>query len=287
MIYPRWCIIASPTIARLTASSIWTPDQVDILHAISWTVYPGQRWTILGPNGAGKTTLLSLLAAERHPSAGTVDILGQRLGQTDLRLLRHRIGKVDPALRLLDWMTAREAVITGLRNTLRPTWRELTPEDHAAAAAALDRVGASSLADRALVTMSHGEKQRVRIARALIRKPALLLLDEPTSGLDFPAREGLLAAIDALAEADPSLPVITISHHLEEIPLCNTHVLLLSGGRIVQAGPTDEVLTDALLTETFGFPITVRSFDGRWYARAVPGWHASRQANPHKTHEDE
>ncbi len=107
-------------IVEIQRASIWTPEKKRILTEIDWTVRSGEHWVVLGPNGAGKTTTLSLLAAERHPSAGTVEVFGERFGETDMRELRRRIGRVDPALRMLDWLTGREAVLTGIKNTPGP-----------------------------------------------------------------------------------------------------------------------------------------------------------------------
>lgn len=259
-------------IVNIGGVSIWTPEQKVILNDISWAIGPGEHWVVLGPNGAGKTTTLSLLAAERHPSAGTVSIFGETFGQTDMRELRKRIGRVDPALRMLDWLTGREAVLTGLANTTWPRWDDWGEEEYARAQAALEALGAGDIADREIGTLSHGEKQRVRIARALIKAPELLLLDEPATGLDFPAREALLSSLDQLAATMPDLPTVMVSHHLEELPTSISHVLLMRSGEILVQGEVRDVLTSDLVSECFGFPIDVHEFDGRWAARAAAGW---------------
>ena len=257
---------------QLEGVSIWTPEKKLILDNISWRIGAGEHWVVLGPNGAGKTTTLSLLAAERHPSAGTARIFGETFGQTDMRALRSRIGRVDPALRMLDWLTAREAVLTGLKNTMWPQWDDWGDAEYAAAHAALDAVGAGDLAESEIAPLSHGERQRVRIARALIKAPELLLLDEPATGLDFPAREALLASLDQMTTTYPALPTVMVSHHLEELPTSVTHVLLMRSGAILAHGPVRETLTSELVSECFGFPIDVHEFDGRWAARASAGW---------------
>lgn len=258
----------------ISGASIWTPEKKNILRDIDWTVRPGEHWVVLGPNGAGKTTALSLLAAERHPSAGTVDVFGERFGKTDMRELRRRIGRVDPALRMLDWLTGREAVLTGLKNTTWPSWDDWGEAEYAAADAALAALGASALAEREIGILSHGERQRVRIARALVREPELLLLDEPATGLDFPAREALLASLDQLAATYPDMPTVMVSHHLEDLPVSVSHALLMRHGEILAKGEVGDVLTSELVSECFGFPIDVHSLDGRWAARAAAGWTA-------------
>ncbi|MCA9834897.1 MAG: ATP-binding cassette domain-containing protein [Thermomicrobiales bacterium] len=260
------------SIAQLDDISLRTPEGKIILNHISWSLESGQRWAILGPNGAGKTTLLSILSAERHPSTGSVELLGETFGRTDLRALRMRIAKVDPSLRMLDWLHGSEAVLTGIRNTTWPHWDDWGDAEYARATALLESIGAGQFANEEIAHLSAGERQRIRLARALIKDPELLLLDEPTTGLDFPAREALLLSLDALTTSHPDLPTLTVSHHLEELPASTTHVMLLRGGEILEAGPTSEVLTSANVSACFGFPIDVFEMGGRWGARAAAGW---------------
>lgn len=255
--------------------TVWTPERTLILDSIDWRVEAGEHWVILGPNGAGKTTLLSIIGADRHPSDGTARILGETIGRVDMRALRSRIGRVDPSLRTLDWLNAREVVLTGLRNTTWPRWEDWGDAEYAHADDVLEIVGCAAFAGREIRTLSHGERQRVLIARALIAHPDLMLLDEPATGLDFPAREALLASLGQLAGSRPELPTIMVSHHLEDLPSSVTHVLLLREGRILAAGPAAKMLTSALVSDCFGFPIEVLPFDGRWAARARAGWSPS------------
>ena len=102
-----------------------------------------------------------------------------------------------------------------------------------------------------------------------------MLLDEPTTGLDFPGREALLATVDDLTATHPELPMVIVSHHLEELPSSITHVLLMKEARVLGLGPASEMLTSTWISECFGFPIEVQSFNGRWSARAAAGWTAS------------
>lgn len=265
-------IVKMQTIARLNDVFLRTPEGKTILSSISWELLRGQRWAILGPNGAGKTTLLSILSAERHPSTGSVEVLGETFGRTDLRALRTRIAKVDPSLRMLDWLHGCEAVLTGLRNTTWPHWDDWGDAEYQQARDLLASIGAGQFSEEEVGHLSHGERQRIRLARALIKDPELLLLDEPTTGLDFPAREALLQSLDTLTTTRPDLPTITVSHHLEELPASTSHVMLLQGGGILEAGEIQRVLTSENVSACFGFPITVFEMDGRWGARAAAGW---------------
>lgn len=262
-------------LVALSGATIWTPAKKLILDAIDWRIDAGEHWVVLGPNGAGKTTLLSLVGADRHPSQGTVRLLGETVGRTDMRALRTRIGRVDPAARALDWLNGREAVLTGLRNTVWPRWDDWGDREYAQADALLDLVGCQEYATRELNSLSHGERQRIRIARALVTAPELLLLDEPATGLDFPAREALLASLDAMAHEHPQMPSVMVSHHLEDLPTSVTHVMLLREGRVLDRGPVREMLTSERITACYGFPIEVHEFGGRWAARAAAGWTVS------------
>lgn len=259
-------------VAKLSDVLIRTPEGKCILDNISWEISAGQRWALLGPNGAGKTTLLSVISAERFPTSGSVYLLGESFGRTDMRALRTRIARVDPGLRMLDWLHGSEAVLTGIRNTTWPHWDDWGEAEYDRARTLLENIGAGQFADAEIAHLSAGERQRIRIARALIKSPELLLLDEPATGLDFPAREALLASLDALVRSRPDLPTVMVSHHLEELPASTTHVLLMKDGGIVASGPIAEVLTSSLVSESFGFPITVHELGGRWAARAAAGW---------------
>ena len=263
------------SLVELSQATIWTPEKKLILDAVDWEVNAGEHWVVLGPNGAGKTTLLALVGADRHPSDGTVRLLGEQVGRTDMRALRSRIGRVDPAARALDWLNGREVVLTGLKNTVWPRWEDWGELEYAQADTLLELVGCQEYAARELATLSHGERQRIRIARALITSPELLLLDEPATGLDFPAREALLTSLDAMARDRPDLPSIMVSHYLEDLPVSVSHALLLKEGRILTKGPVREMLTSERITECYGFPIDVHEFDGRWAARASAGWAVS------------
>jgi iron complex transport system ATP-binding protein len=150
-------------------------------------------------------------------------------------------------------------------------WRERYDElDHARADELLGDVGAGPLADRTFGTLSEGERKRVQIARALMTDPELLLLDEPAAGLDLGGREDLVSTLSELA-LDPAAPAtVLVSHHVEEIPPGFTHALLLRQGRAVAGGRIDRVLTDDVVSRTFGVPISLRLEDGRWSARRRP-----------------
>ncbi|MCW2543240.1 MAG: putative transporter ATP-binding protein [Frankiales bacterium] len=245
-------------------------DGATLISGIDWVVEEGQRWALLGPNGAGKTTLLSVASASLFPSAGTVDLLGERFGAVDLGELRTRVGLCSSALadRVPAHERAVDVVVTAAHGVLG-RWREgYDASDMERAESLLGRVGMRSFVDRRFGTLSEGERKRVLLARALMTDPELLLLDEPAAGLDLGAREALLRLLSRLWAAPGAPPSVLVTHHVEEIPIGTTHALLLSRGQVVAAGPITSVLTADNLTTAFGLPLQISSSEGRWAARA-------------------
>jgi iron complex transport system ATP-binding protein len=240
-----------------------------LLSGVTLTVGEGERWALLGPNGAGKSTLLGLCGAITHPTRGTVEILGRRLGTVDIREVRESIGHVNPRHPLRSPLSILDIVLTGLTGTIErmPRW-EPTPAQTARALELIDLLGIGALARSPWTTLSQGERGRALIARALISDPKLLLLDEPSTGLDVAAREQLLETLDQIHTSHPYLPWLLVTHHLEELPTCTTHAALLREGRVLAAGDAQDVLTTDLVSEAFDHPIHISHTAGRWTATA-------------------
>ncbi|OEI68194.1 ABC transporter ATP-binding protein [Curtobacterium sp. ER1/6] len=255
-------LLVSATGLRVTRSGR------DLLHDVDLTVRRGEHWALLGPNGAGKSTLLTVLGAAGHPTAGTVELLGRRLGRVDVRELREDIGHVDPRHRMLSPLTVLETVLTGLTGTadLMLRW-EPTAEQVATARRHVADVGLEARVDSRWPVLSQGERGRTLIARALMSEPRLLLLDEPATGLDVAAREHLLETVDALRQRHPDLGSVMVTHHLEDLPASTSHAMLLRDGAVVAQGPADEVITSGAVSDAFAFPLTVSRDGGRWQAR--------------------
>jgi iron complex transport system ATP-binding protein len=245
-------------------------DQQPILKGIEWEVARGQRWVVLGANGSGKTTLLRIAALYEHPTTGTVEVLGQRLGQVDVRRLRHQVGFVSPALAqmLRPHLTAADVVKTARHGALEPWWHEYTEADAERAEALLAQVGAGGLGHRTIDTLSSGERQRVQIARSLMTDPGLILLDEPASTLDLGGREMLVADLARLAADPDAPPLVLVTHRTEEIPTGFTHALLLRHGQVLAQGPLTDVLTAESLSACFNLPLELEHRNGRWHSQA-------------------
>ena len=240
----------------------------DLLRDVDLTVRRGEHWALLGPNGAGKSTLLAVLGANGHPTAGSVEVLGRRLGRVDVRELREHIGHVDPRHRMLSPLTVLETVLTGLTGTtdLMLRWSPTTAQVATAERHIAD-VGLTARRDARWPVLSQGERGRALIARALMSEPQLLLLDEPATGLDVAAREHLLETVDALRHRHPGLGSVMVTHHLEDLPASTSHAMLLRDGTAVAQGTSDEVITSSAVSHAFDFPLAVLRAEGRWAAR--------------------
>ena len=243
---------------------------VPIVSHLSWDVGEGERWAVLGPNGAGKTTVLALAATLIHPTRGSVEILDELLGRTDVFELRPRIGLASAALaeRIPPHELVTDVVVTAAY-AVTGRWRErYEGGDHARAARLLEQLGVGGFGHRTFGTLSEGERKRVQVARALMTDPELLLLDEPAAGLDLGGREDLVRRLGDIA-ADPDAPTtVLVTHHLEEIPVGFTHAMLLKAGSCVSSGPIEQVLTSDLVSTTFGVDLVVERRGDRWTARA-------------------
>jgi iron complex transport system ATP-binding protein len=267
-----------PEVLRLVDVS-FVRDARTILAPLTWNVLPDQRWIVLGANGSGKTTLLRIAAMYEHPSTGDVQVLGEHLGRTDVRVLRRRIGYMSPSLagQLRRELRCLDVVMTAKYAALEPWWHRYDDADEARALACLDRMGVAWLAERTLATTSSGEQQRVLLARTLMNEPAVLLLDEPSARLDLGGREQLVLALAELTTDPTAPPLILVTHHLDEVPPGMTHVLMLRDGNVVASGPVDRTLTSANLSDCFGLPLALkRTDDGRftaWSPRAAADVH--------------
>jgi iron complex transport system ATP-binding protein len=261
----------APIALRLSGIRFVRGDST-ILDGVDLAVRHGERWLLLGPNGCGKTSLLRIAALYEHPTEGLVEVLGERLGATDVRVVRRRIGFVSAALsdQFRPTLPAFDAVRTARYGALEPWWHSYTPADDERAHECLERMGVGRLADHPLITLSSGERSRVLLARSLMNDPAVVLLDEPSAGLDLAGREQLVEALDHLATDAAAPPLVVVTHHVEDVPTSLTHGMLMRDGTTVAAGKLGDVLTADQLSDTFGIDLRLeRRGDGRFSAWAI------------------
>ena len=236
-----------------------------ILFVDEWSLEAGQNWVLFGPNGAGKTTLLNLLTGYLWPSTGTVDVLGERLGEVDLSQLRRQIAIVsDPLRRMIRGdLDGLSVLVTGARAHLNLFGPPTEEEFHLAQEIA-EITSTTALLNRSFEVMSTGERQRLMIARALMIRPRILILDEPAAGLDMAAREFVLQTVDHIARADESPIIILTTHHVEEITSTFTHALLLKNGKMFGRGPASKMFTSTNISALFDLRVRVTRRHGRF-----------------------
>lgn len=258
------------TVASLDSVS-FVREGRSILRDISWTIDDSERWVIVGPNGAGKTTLLGMLASFVYPTSGTVTILGEVMGATDVFEMRPRVGfaSSDMARRIPDNETVIDAILTAAWGVTGRWVEEYDELDIRRARRVLAEWRLESLENNFVGTLSDGERKRVQIARAVMTDPELLLLDEPAGSLDVGAREDVIEMLDHFSSEPSSPAMVMVTHHVEEIPSGFTHLLVIAGGEIIAQGPIAEVLTGETMSEAFGRPLSITHNNGRFQATAL------------------
>ena len=241
-----------------------------LLRNVDWTAHEDERWIVIGPNGAGKTTLLQVAATVLYPTEGTVEVLGERLGDVDVFELRPRIGLTSASLaeRVPSGEKVIDLVLTASYAILGRWKEEYESSDVTRAVELLDALGCAHLIRRRFSTLSEGERKRVQIARAMMPDPEMLLLDEPAAGLDLGGREDLLRRLSTLAHNPKAPMMVLVTHHVEEVPDGFTHAMLLRRGAVLTAGPIEEVFTAKNLSRCFGVPLAIERHENRWRAWA-------------------
>ncbi|HYL21324.1 MAG TPA: ABC transporter ATP-binding protein [Gemmatimonadales bacterium] len=233
----------------------------DALAAVSLAVAAGEVHAVLGPNGSGKTTLVRVALGLAPPAAGGAAILGRPAQAWSRRDLARVVGVVTQREDHLFPQRVRETVLLG-RYARLSLWGAERAEDHAAVERALARCDVSALAHRWIWTLSGGEYQRVRLARALAQEPRLLVLDEPTASLDVRHEMRLFELVRTLADRD-GLAVLLITHHVNLAARFADRVLLLADGRPAGDGAPADVLTRDTVERVFAWPVSIASFEGR------------------------
>ncbi|MCZ8513365.1 ABC transporter ATP-binding protein [Paenibacillus filicis] len=241
-------------------------DNQTLLKDINWLVRLREHSAILGLNGSGKTTLLNMINGYIWPTEGTIRVLGETYGETDLREMRKSIGWVSSSFqeKLYGTDKSQHVVISGKFATIR-LFDHVETADLERADEYMRQLGCLHLWDRAYQTCSQGEKQKLLIARALMASPRLLILDEPCNGLDVFSREQLLSSIGEWAGRDDTPTVLLVTHHTEEILPLFRSTLLIRRGEVFASGATSELLTSDRLSRFFESPVEVeRRSDRAW-----------------------
>ncbi|ALQ29624.1 ABC transporter ATP-binding protein [Arthrobacter sp. YC-RL1] len=200
--------------------------KVEAVRGVDLSIQAGQIVALLGPNGAGKTTTVDMILGLTQPSSGSVEVLG---------LSPHRAvtsGRVSAVLQtggLLRDLTVRETIT--VIATMHGQAGRVTQ--------VMDRTGLTAIAKRRVGKCSGGEQQRIKFALALLPDPDVLILDEPTAGMDVMARRDFWE--NMRSEASSGRTIIFATHYLEEAQNFAERTVLMSHGRIVADGATEEL----------------------------------------------
>ena len=209
----------------------WSRRRVRALNDFSLSLERGEIFGFLGPNGAGKTTAIHLALGFMRPSSGAGNMLGKPFGDAATRA---RVGFLAENVALYHRPVNKLLRFYGTLSRMRPERLRLRCRE------VLEQVGLEAEADRNVAKLSRGMQQRIGLAQALINDPELLILDEPTSALDPAAR---VAMRELLLECNRAGKTVFLSSHLlSEIEMICHRVAVLSHGRLLKVGRTEELL---------------------------------------------
>lgn len=233
---PNRCFSSAAIVEMQSVSVRYNGTRV--LDDFSWTMKEGENWAITGANGAGKSTILRLITGDcLQVYANRIRLFGKHRGADQtLGEVREQLGVVshDLATVYQKQMTALDVVCSGFFDSVG-LYRYCDAEQIAISRRSLESMDAADLAQTPFNQLSQGQRQLILIARAMVKKPRLLILDEPCSGLDFENRSRVLGLVEQIGCGATHL--IFVSHHEHEIPRCTTHRLVLEKGRVVFCGP--------------------------------------------------
>jgi ABC-type cobalamin/Fe3+-siderophores transport system ATPase subunit len=237
------------------------------LDGVSMEVPEGCMYAVLGPNGSGKSSLMKALLGVLAPRAGRALVDGRDAREWTRRELARAVGVVPQAEAIAFPLTVRELVGMGRYPHLGLLGGE-HDEDRAAVARALAQCDVGELSARDVTTLSGGELQRVRIARALAQEPRALVLDEPTASLDIHHEMAILELLRA--SADRGMTVLLVTHGLDMAARFADRMLLLAGGAVAAEGTPADVLRADILEGVYRWPIAVAPDPSTGAPRVTP-----------------
>ncbi len=226
-----------------------------ILRGIDLAIAPGERVALVGPNGAGKSTLLRVLAGLVVPTAGSVTLGGDPVGDLDRPAIARRLAAVPGQVSFPFSARVEEVVALG-RLPHEDPFRGMRPADRLAVDAAISRVGIDRLRGRDARELSLGERQLVLVALAVAQAAPLLVLDEPTVHLDLRHQVAVMELLADLNAGDGTT-VLAVLHDLALARHFFPRLVVLDGGRIVADGAPDAVLTRERVRGVFGVDLVL------------------------------
>jgi iron complex transport system ATP-binding protein len=225
------------------------------LDGVSMSVPTGALYAVLGPNGSGKSTLMRALMGLVAIEGGETLIGGRNTRSWERRELAKVVGAV-PQMEHMAFPLRVDAFVGMGRYPHLGPLRPEGDQDRSAIAKALDQCDVTELASRDIMSLSGGELQRVRIARALAQDPAALVLDEPTASLDIRHEMSIFQLLRS--SADRGMTVLLITHNINLAARFADRILLLDGGRVASEGEVGDVFQKEILEKVYGWPVSIR-----------------------------
>jgi ABC-type cobalamin/Fe3+-siderophores transport system ATPase subunit len=256
------------TVAEIENIRVCYRDKT-VLGPISLTIKKGEFWGVIGPNGAGKSTLLSIIAGFRKVSEGRLTVFGatyapgssgltaQAKKQTGLLFQHHDFYPDLP-------FTVEDVVLFG-RTGLLGFGRGFRRSDKEAARDAIASLNLENFRSRLYRELSGGEQRKVQLARLVAQEAELMLLDEPTAGLDIDWRERLTKLTEDLYNRSGKT-IFMVTHDVDRLPACCTHVLLLQGGNVLAMGSPEDVIRSDTFSRLYNCTIEITHRNGRYHA---------------------
>ena len=258
---------------RTEAVRLAYPGRI-LIEGLSVEFRPGEVWAILGRNGRGKSTLLHALALLRQLDAGAITIDDRQAASHSRRALARLVGVLLQEESREFWGSVSDYVLLG-RYPHAGSPFGWSVQDEGIAAREIEAMHLSALGQRNYASLSGGERQRARAAALLAQQPLVYLLDEPLQHLDLPHQVALLECLASEARARGAVVVMALHDLLFAARYCTRFLLLFGDGRF-RIGTAQEVLTEELLGELYGFPLSKAEVGGeRLFLPRLPG------AEPH------
>lgn len=210
------------------------------VNKVSFTVQPGEFFSLVGPSGCGKTTTLRSIAGLEQPDVGTIRIGETEVfsgdKQTEVPAHKRGIGMVFQSYAIWPHLSVFDNVAFPLTTGVQRTKNEIREKVHAV----LEMVGLRGYSERDATLLSGGQQQRLALARALVAEPKVLLLDEPLSNLDAKLREQMRIELRALQQR-LGITTLYVTHDQEEALSMSDQIAVMNGGQIVQQGPPEDI----------------------------------------------
>jgi iron complex transport system ATP-binding protein len=227
--------------------------RIEVLKDVNWRVGPGEFWGLIGPNGSGKTTLLNLISGVEQPDAGAIALGGRPLAAYSRKELSRKVAVLQQDGLPPVAFTVREVVEMG--RFAHQDWRGKEIGGAEAGRRLIDgimeRLDLKELEQRPLGMLSGGQRQRVALGKVMAQQPELVLLDEPTTYLDLRYQMQFMEMV-ADWQREAGLTVVSVMHDLNLAALFCSHLLVMSGGRVVDQGGPEDILSPELIASVFG-----------------------------------